>query len=606
MKCRGVLRFLAAVSAFAGASAGLSATLTVINTNDDGPGSLRQAIREAAGGDSIQFAVTGTITLSSGELWIERSLSVVGPGARLLNISGNRAQRIFRVSGNDVVIAGFTLADGASSERGGAIFNSGVLTVNRCTIATNTAASDTDGGGVYNEGSLTLTDSTFAENSASGRGGGIFNNGAMSAQNCTFWNNQALQGGAIATSGPAAVTRISNCTVSANHALGSTDAAGGGLFIGGGSLWLMNSLLANNTAAAGSTARDLRAVSLVSGDHNLIRDVAGWRFRTGEGADNIVALDPKLDGAGLRNNGGPTDTVRLLSGSPAIGAGDDGFAPMVDQRGQPCVGVHDLGAFESGGPFYPAMLANISSRLRVEKGDNVLIAGFIVTGARPKRLMVRALGPSIPVAGVLADPRLEIYKGSTLVATNDNWREANNSQEMTQSRLAPARDLEAAILDMFDPDAYTAIVSGAGAATGVSLVEVYDLDQTVEGKFANIATRGLVQSGDNVLIAGLIAVGFEPQRVIVRAIGPSLNLPGKLFDPFLELRDSNGALIQASDNWKDSPNKQAIIDSTIPPTDDLESAIVQTLPANGASYTAIVRGVNDTTGIAVVEVYALQ
>jgi hypothetical protein len=362
--------------------------------------------------------------------------------------------------------------------------------------------------------------------------------------------------------------------------------------------------VANNTGAAAGS--DLLAPSLVSGDHNLIRDISGWHFRTGEGFSNIVSLDPKLDSVGLRNNGGPTDTIRLLPGSPAVGAGDDGFAPMVDQRGQPCVAVHDLGAFESGGPFYPAMLANISSRLRVGIGDNVLIGGFIVTGSQPKRLMVRAIGPSIPVGGTLADPRLEIYKGTTLLATNDNWREADNNQEMTQSGLAPARELEGAVLGLFNPGAYTAIVSGAGARTGVGLVEVYDLDQTAEAKLANIATRGLVQGGDNVLIGGLIVAGFEPQKVLVRATGPSLNIPGKLLDPVLELRDANGALIQVNDNWIDSPNKQAIIDSTISPTNDFESAIVATLPAYGASYTAIVRGVSNNTGIAIVEVYALN
>jgi hypothetical protein len=159
---------------------------------------------------------------------------------------------------------------------------------------------------------------------------------------------------------------------------------------------------------------------------------------------------------------------------------------------------------------------------------------------------------------------------------------------------------------LFDPGAYTAVVSGAGSSSGVSLVEVYDLDQTVEVKLANIATRGMVRSGDNALIGGLIVSGFEAQKVIVRAIGPSLNLAGQLEDPNLELRDSNGGLLEANDNWGDSANKQAIIDSTVPPSNSLESAIVATLPASGASYTAIVRGVNNTTGIAVVEVYALQ
>jgi hypothetical protein len=153
---------------------------------------------------------------------------------------------------------------------------------------------------------------------------------------------------------------------------------------------------------------------------------------------------------------------------------------------------------------------------------------------------------------------------------------------------------------------YTAIVRGANNATGIGVVEVYDLDTSVDSKLANISTRGLVQTGDDVLIAGTIVLGQALQKVIVEALGPSLSVPGKLEDPTLELRDANGTVLDSNDNWIDSPNKQAIIDSTIPPSNDLESAIVATLPAGGAQYTAVVRGVNGTTGIAVVEVFALN
>jgi hypothetical protein len=136
------------------------------------------------------------------------------------------------------------------------------------------------------------------------------------------------------------------------------------------------------------------------------------------------------------------------------------------------------------------------------------------------------------------------------------------------------------------------------------VVEAYDLDRTVDSKLANISTRGLVQTGDNVLFAGFIVSGSNSQKVIVRALGPSVPVAGALADPTLELHDSNGAILESNDNWVDSPNKQAIIDSTIPPKNSLESAIVRTLPP--ANYTAIVRGVNNATGIAVVEVYALN
>ena len=131
------------------------------------------------------------------------------------------------------------------------------------------------------------------------------------------------------------------------------------------------------------------------------------------------------------------------------------------------------------------------------------------------------------------------------------------------------------------------------------------MDRNVNSRLVNISTRGLVQTSDNVLIAGMIVLGQTPQNVIARAIGPSLDLPGKLADPILELRDENGALIRSNDNWR-SDQEAEIMATTIPPSNDLESAIVATLPANGASYTEVVRGVNDTTGVAVVEVYGLN
>ena len=272
------------------------------------------------------------------------------------------------------------------------------------------------------------------------------------------------------------------------------------------------------------------------------------------------------------------------------------------------VTVVDGGPAPSPTPPGPGTkLANISTRLRVETGDNGLIGGFIITGAEPKRVIVRALGPSIPVPGVLPDPLLQMFDSNGgLIATNDNWQDAPNAQEIIDSTIAPSNNLEAAFLSSLNPGAYTAVVSGVGGTTGVGLVEVYDLNLNANSKLANISTRGLVQTGDNVLIAGTIVLGQASQNVIVRAIGPSLPIAGKLENPTLELRDSNGGLIQENDNWVDSPNKQAIIDSTIPPSNDLESAIVATLSANGASYTAVVRGVNNTTGIAVVEIYALQ
>ena len=251
-----------------------------------------------------------------------------------------------------------------------------------------------------------------------------------------------------------------------------------------------------------------------------------------------------------------------------------------------------------------ATFANISSRLKVETGDNALIGGFIVTGTASKRIILRAIGPSLPVPGALANPRLELHNGAgQLIAVNDNWQDAPNEQEIIDSSIPPSHDLEAAILTTVAPGNYTAIVRGENDSTGVALVEVYDLEAGSDSKLANISTRGFVQTGDNVLIGGLILTGQEPRRVIVRAIGPSLTVPGALADPTLELRDANGGLLASNDNWRTSQEAE-IIATTIPPSHDLESAIVQTLPP--ANYTAIVRGVNNTIGIALVEAYALD
>ena len=256
----------------------------------------------------------------------------------------------------------------------------------------------------------------------------------------------------------------------------------------------------------------------------------------------------------------------------------------------------------------PTVLGNISTRLSVGTGDNALIGGFIITGTQSKKVIVRAIGPSLPVAGALANPTLELRDSSGgLIRSNDDWRIGGQEAEIVATTIPPSNDLESAVVETLPANnaAYTAIVRGANNGTGVGLVEAYDLDQSVDSKLANISTRGLVQTEDNVLIAGTIVLGSTAQRVLVRAIGPSLELDGKLADPFLELRDGNGTLIRSNDNWR-SDQEAEIMATTIPPTNDLESALIETLPAGGAAYTATVRGVGGTTGIGVVEIYALN
>jgi sugar lactone lactonase YvrE len=255
-------------------------------------------------------------------------------------------------------------------------------------------------------------------------------------------------------------------------------------------------------------------------------------------------------------------------------------------------------------------LQNISTRAFGHTGDNAMIGGFIITGSGQKKVILRAIGPSLINHGIthpLQNPTLELHDHTgALIASNDNWIDAPNKQEIMNSGLAPTNNLESAILMSLSPGAYTAIVRGVSNGTGIALVEGYDLDPAAGSKLGNISTRALVQTGDNVMIGGLIMVGPGSDKVLVRAIGPSLAQKGitnPLADPMLELHDGNGTLLASNDNWKDT--QQAQIQATgLAPTNDAESAIVQTLePGN---YTAIVRGKNDTIGVALVEVYGLN
>ncbi|HYJ03494.1 MAG TPA: kelch repeat-containing protein [Chthoniobacterales bacterium] len=261
--------------------------------------------------------------------------------------------------------------------------------------------------------------------------------------------------------------------------------------------------------------------------------------------------------------------------------------------------------------LFPSPL-NISTRLHVQTGDKVLIGGFIIDGTDPKTLIVRGMGPSLPVPGALADPTIEVHgPAGQLVATNDNWRDAATSQQISESGLAPTNDAESALWGVINPGAYTVVLEGKDGENGVGSVEVYDLDPTSDSGLANISTRGFVDTGDNVMIAGFIVGGGTPGHaatVVVRALGPSIPMNGTLADPTVELHNENGTSIAFNDDWKrrpDGSNQQPEIEAThVPPSNDLESALVQGLLPG--SYTAIVRGKDGSTGIGLVEAYRIQ
>ena len=261
-------------------------------------------------------------------------------------------------------------------------------------------------------------------------------------------------------------------------------------------------------------------------------------------------------------------------------------------------------------PSPAAQLVNISTRMRVQTGDRVGIGGFIVTGSVPKRVIVRAIGPSLTRFGidVLADPVLELHgPGAFVTIINDNWRDTQEA-EIQATGLPPTNDLESAIVATLVPGQYTAIVRGKNNTSGIALVEVYDLNQTAASKLANISTRAFVGTGDDIVIAGFIlGNGSGADRIIVRGMGPSLTaagVPTVLADPTLELRDSNGALLISDNDWQDNPAQAALITAAgLAPSNSLEAAIAATLPPG--LYTALLKGLNSGTGNGLVEVYDL-
>jgi len=263
-------------------------------------------------------------------------------------------------------------------------------------------------------------------------------------------------------------------------------------------------------------------------------------------------------------------------------------------------------------PEAPPRSLNISTRVAIETGDNVAIGGFIISGNSPKKVAVRGLGPSLKSAGIshaLADPMLELRSADqSMIASNDNWRDnAASAAQLQANGLAPRSDLEAAIVATLSPGTYTAVESGRNGSTGMGLIEVYDLDETSDTLLANISTRGLVRTGDNVLIGGFILGGTSGQtNVLIRAIGPSLDKAGVanfLANPVLELRDSNGLLLQSNDSWKDQ-QRAAIENTGLAPTEDREAAIL--VPLSPGAYTAIAAGQDGTMGVGLIEVFNLR
>jgi hypothetical protein len=249
--------------------------------------------------------------------------------------------------------------------------------------------------------------------------------------------------------------------------------------------------------------------------------------------------------------------------------------------------------------------------MRVQTGENVGIGGFIITGTAPKHVLLRAIGPSLAQSGVpnvLADPVLELHgPGTFATITNDNWMDDPvQKTAILATGIAPTNNLESAIDATLNPGAYTAIVRGKNNTSGVALVEAYDLSQAVLAKLANISTRAFVGTGNDIVIAGFILGNNNGNdRIVVRGLGPSLTALGvanALANPTLELRDSNGVVLVANNDWQDNPAQAAELTAAgLAPSNNLESGIAATLPPG--LYTALLAGQSNGTGVGIVEIY---
>ena len=650
-------------------------TYTVTNTLDGGPGSLRQAILDAnshAGADTIAFNIpgSGVRTIAPGT----ELPAIAGPvtldgytqaGSSVNTAAaGDNAVILIQLNGSSAGANanGLTLGPGSTgSIIKGLVINrfagSGlVIQSNSNTIAGNFIGTDPSGtaalgnsldGISLQASSNTIGGTTIATRnviSANGRHGMSLSGGAQNNQVQTNFIGADATGthllgnggdGVFATASTSnliggTITRAGNPP--ANVIAGN---AGSGVGVATGTTGLK--ILGNSIHSNGGLGIDLNR------DGPTLNDIAETDADTGP---NNLQNYPILTVFATNNGGFDVHLNARFKSTPNTQFhveyfSNDTYDPTGFGEGQTWLGSIDITtsangrdgwgtAFQPAFPgknltmtatdpngntseFSPQMgqQVNISTRLRVQTGDNVLIGGFIISGTDPKKVMVRGIGPSLAGFGIadpLADPTVEVHDNTSTLATNDDWklRADNTSQEaeIAAIGLAPSNDKESAIMLTLPANNsnYTAVLRGKNNTTGIGVVEAYDLDLAANSRLANISTRGLVESGDNVLIGGLITnTGLT--KVVVRAIGPSLGSFGinqPLLDPTLELYDGSGTVIATNDDWETS-QKSEIEEAHLAPTVPSESAIFAVLRAG--NYTAVVRGKNGATGIAVVEAY---
>ncbi len=566
------------------------------------------------------------------------------------------------VTGDTVVVGAWGEASGASGIDGnqsdntapasGAAYvftRSGVTWSQQAYLkASNTGANDQFGYSVAIAGDTVVVGAYLEASKATGINGNQSDNSVpdsgaayVFARSGTTWSQQAYLkasntgaedqfGWSVAISGDTVVVgayaEASNATgINGNQSDNSEPASGAAyVFVRSGATWSQQAYL----KASNTEADDMFGYSVgVAGDTVVVG--AYGEDSDGSGINDTAQDDNSLIQAGavyafVRNGATWSQQAYLkafFSGSNdrfGISVALSGDTLVVGASGEAsnATGINgnqsDNSARNAGAAFVftglgssSIPLLNISTRMNVGTGDNVLIGGFIVVGTDPKKVLLRAIGPSLTAFGImnaLANPTIELHEPGDVVVTNDNWKDTQEPEIMATG-LAPINTLESAILATLDPGLYTAIVRGKNDGTGVGLVEVYDLDEAADSELANISTRGFVDIDENVMIGGFIVGNGVSTSVVVRAIGPSLSGAGvanPLQNPTLELHDGNGVEIASDDDWKDS--QQAELEASgLAPSDDRESAIAADL--NPGAYTAIVRGKDNTTGVGLMEVY---
>ena len=599
------------------------------------------ALQNFVAGEAGQIIFNNTSTAASAQMSIYNYDAGFGVGGQTIfndrssaaGASIVNAQFEFGLNGD----IGRTIFNGASTGDHAAISNSGAgashgaggqTTFNGSSTAANASIHNSASLG-FSEGSETIFNDTSTAGSAT-----ITNEGDLDAGGATIFNDSSTADSAIiianggigrgaiifngaSTGGTARVEVFDNgyLDITAHQsgmAVGSIEDSG-------------NILLGANNLTVGTNGIDTAFSGVISGSGSLAKVGSGvLTLQTNTCIADTVGLILVSGSIINLDFTGPPDVIASLKVNgvaqpPGIYGGSMSGAPHI----LPEFGS-GLGTVEAG-PI--STLGNISTRAFVQTGDNVMIGGFIVQGAEPKKIVIRAIGPSLTQYGVpnpLLNPTLELHDDTgALIASNDNWGTtiiggiitSDQVTDILNSGYAPGDIRESAMIVSLPPGNYTAIVRGVANMTGVALAEVYDLNPAPDSTLGNISTRSFVQTGDNVMIGGFIVQGTQPRSVIIRAIGPELTqygVPNVLADPTLELHDATGALIASNDNWQHTiiggiitaSQVRDILNSGYAPGDPRESAIIADLPAG--NYTAIVRGANNTTGVALVEVYDLH